>query len=274
VGATDRMWIVAPTTSAAYLTTNYGLYETVLHASVDRGLSWVPTGTHSSVLSPQTGPLAAHPSGDGRVFQVTEDWLSSHQRISVYSPLAAGLPAGGLATVHDTGTPTPHVSGLPSLAFTPNGALYVPTERPNGAGGWELAVTRSSAASNYAAWSTVTVPTGYNTVAFSWVAASGNGHVGVLFYGTSSTGNPGSLPGASWNVAWAESTNADAATPTWTVTTLETGVHSGSICAAASCMGSDRFAGDFISAASGANGVFHRAWVSDAGGVKIRYSHT
>jgi hypothetical protein len=77
-------------------------------------------------------------------------------------------------------------------------------------------------------------------------------------------------------VAWAESFNADTASPTWTVTTIEGPVHKGRICAAADCMGTDRFAGDFINAIIDPSGVAHLTWMKQEGGtgaISIRYTN-
>jgi hypothetical protein len=58
-GGTDRMWVLAPSTSVAYETTNEGLYQTAFLTSTDRGMTWIPTQTGSGQLEPQTGPLRA-----------------------------------------------------------------------------------------------------------------------------------------------------------------------------------------------------------------------
>src|SRR5438105_9551758 len=42
-GGTDRMWLVAPTSSTSYLTTNEGLYHTLFFQSSDRGADYTPT---------------------------------------------------------------------------------------------------------------------------------------------------------------------------------------------------------------------------------------
>jgi hypothetical protein len=60
---------------------------------------------------------------------------------------------------------------------------------------------------------------------------------------------------------WAESFNADSAIPTWTVTNVESAIHTGAICVAASCTGDNRFAGDFINSLIDANDVAHLTWM-------------
>jgi hypothetical protein len=62
---------------------------------------------------------------------------------------------------------------------------------------------------------------------------------------------------------WAESFNADSAVPTWTVTTIESAIHTGAICVAATCSGDNRFAGDFISSVIDANDVAHLTWMRE-----------
>src|SRR3954471_1610208 len=46
-GGTDRMWVLAPKTNAAYEVTNQGLYETTFLASTDGGLTWTPRAVGS-----------------------------------------------------------------------------------------------------------------------------------------------------------------------------------------------------------------------------------
>jgi hypothetical protein len=107
------------------------------------------------------------------------------------------------------------------------------------------------------------------------VAAGEPGHIGVLYYYTTGNGSDsGLMTTSNWDAVWAESFNANTATPTWTVTTVENLVHTGAICAAAGCMGSDRFAGDFISAIIDNTGAAHLTWMKQANGIgtiSIRY---
>jgi hypothetical protein len=93
------------------------------------------------------------------------------------------------------------------------------------------------------------------------VAAGAPGHVGVLYYYSLDNGDPGTLLTSNWSVVWAESFNADTAAPTWTTTVVEPLIHTGGICVAADCMGSQRFAGDFISAIIDPTGAAHLTWM-------------
>jgi hypothetical protein len=99
------------------------------------------------------------------------------------------------------------------------------------------------------------------TAIFTWVAAGGPHHVGVIYYYTPDNGDPGTLTNSTWSVMWAESFNADAAVPTWTVTSVENNIHTGAICVAADCTGDNRFAGDFINALIDTNDVAHLTWM-------------
>lgn len=258
-GVSDRMWIIAPSNSAAYLTTNVGLYITNFYQSLDRGLTWIQSDT-SEIFEPQTGPLIPEPSGS-RLFQPFD---STTIALSVYSPTPLG------ATRIDT--PVQRSAGLPSLAFTPNGTLYTAGEEANNAGGRKVVIGRST---NFGvSWTKFSIPaTNTGTATFSWLAASGDGQIGVLYYFTDANGDPGALSSAVWSVNWAESLDSDTASPTWSLSTVETSVHKGPICW--TCGGAARFAGDFINAAYDSSGSAHRVWVKDfgTGGARIRYSH-
>jgi hypothetical protein len=99
----------------------------------------------------------------------------------------------------------------------------------------------------------------------------------VIYYYTPDNGDPGALTTSVWSAKWAETFNADSPVPTWAVTTLENAVRTGGICVAASCTGSMRFAGDFISSTIDSSGAAHLTWMRHDGGespvlVSIRYA--
>jgi len=163
---------------------------------------------------------------------------------------------------------------LPSASFGRDGQLWVASEEANSAGGRQVVLARST--NEGVTWSKLApIPgTTSGTAIFSWVAAGGPHHVGVLYYYTADNGNPGALTNSTWSAMWAESFNADSPVPTWTVTTAEPAIHIGAICIAADCSGSNRFAGDFISAIIGPNEVSHLTWMKQEGGtgaISIRY---
>jgi flagellar hook capping protein FlgD len=262
-GATDRMWIIAPSTSAAYAVTNQGLYETTFLTSADRGLTWTPRGFGPGLLEPQTGPLLSDPAGT-HVFQVAKS--GGELGFYVYTPSSPGEVVG---EYRGTGAPAP--LALPSGAFATDGTLWTSTEASNGTGGYLVEALAST--DQGVTWRTLPpVPgTTTGTSTFSWVAAGAPGHVGVLYYRTPSNGHPNTLTNATWDALWAETFDAGAASPHWTVTTLETGIRTGAICIAAGCSGTNRFAGDFISSIFDPDGVAHLTWMR-AVPLTVRYA--
>jgi len=259
-GGTDRMWTLAPTLTDDYEVTNEGLYETTFLHSTDRGSTWTPTALGAGLLEPQTGPLLQKP-GSSNILQITKIWGTLPQespelKLYVYSPNTTGSP---IAAVRSSGLPLP--VALPSAALDKNGELWVATEQVNPAGGYSVVVAHSP--DEGVTWSKLPpIPgTTTGTATFTWVAAGSPGHVGVIYYRTPDNGTSGSLTSSTWSVVWAETFNATSATPTWTVRTIESNVHTGAICAAADCSGDQRFAGDFINAIIDQNDVAHLTWM-------------
>jgi hypothetical protein len=261
-GGTDRMWTLAPTLTDAYEVTNEGLYETAFLHSTDRGSTWTPMAIGSGLLEPQSGPLLQKP-GSTDVLQIIKVYGTLPQevpelKVYVYHPAAAGSV---ISDIRSTGLPLP--GALPSAAYGRDGQLWVASEELNAAGGKQVVLARS--ANDGVTWSKLApIPgTTTGTANFSWVAAGGSHHVGVIYYYTPDNGDPGSLTTSTWSVLWAESFNADSPTPTWNVRTIESGVHTGPICVAASCSGDNRFAGDFINSLIDAHDVAHLTWMRE-----------
>jgi hypothetical protein len=272
-GGTDRMWVLAPTTSTAYEVTNQGLYETAFLVSNDRGQTFTPKAVASGLLEPQSGPLLQRNCSNKvlqpiKVYGTTPDDVPE-VKIYVYDPASV---AAVISDVRGTGLPLP--TALPSGALSLDGALYVASEEPNPAGGKQAVLARSF--DEGVSWTKLpAIPTtSTGTATFTWVAAGAPGHVGVIYYYTPQNGDPGALTNATWSTMWAESYNADSANPTWTVTTVEQTIHIGALCIAADCTGTNRFAGDFINAIIDANGAAHLSWMkreNGTGPVSIRY---
>lgn len=274
-GGTDRMWVTAPSTKEAYCVTNEGLYQTAFLISQDRGTTWAPTQFANGTLSPQTGPLLQKPGG-GNIVQAVEysdpNDTSSSLAVYVYQP---GVPATVLSEVRPA--PLPYLNGLPSGGFTTDGLLYLVSEDANDDGGRQLAVTRSPDEGQ--AWVKLPPLPGSQsgTVTFAWLAAGKPGHVGVIYYYSPVSGDPTILDaGAPWSVMWAETQDAASAEPHWTVTKLEDVAHVGVICAALSCAGDARFAGDFINAVFDAQDHAQLTWMneSESQSTFVRYAST
>lgn len=270
-GGNDRQWITAPSRDAAYLTTNEALYDTIFFTSSDRGATFVPRSHTDSLLNPNDGPLVRSPI-DHDVYQpfvnnasnqsATDEELSGPLVIHAWDPTSP-------FTEHERSTPLLAGAALNDLAITPDGTFYLVSEGVSGKTasgtitGKNVLLARSS--TRGLSW-TVLPPlpgTSTGTAAFSWVAAGANGHVGVLYYYTPVGGRADSVNGT-WSVKWAETYNAEAAQPTWTVQTVESNVHTGPICSTAGCTGSARFAGDFITAVFDSAGVPRLSYVRQA----------
>ncbi len=272
-GGTDRMWILAPTISSAYEVTNQGLYETAFLVSKDRGATFVPKSVASGLLEPQSGPLLQS-SCSTKVLQAIKVYGTAPEdvpevKVYVYDPASV---TAVISDVRGTGLKLP--TALPSAALGLDRTLYVASEEPNAAGGKQAVIARSY--DEGVTWKKLPpIPaTTTGTATFTWVAAGAPGHVGVLYYYTATNGQPGTLTTSSWSAVWAETYNADTATPTWTVTTVEDAIHTGAICVAADCVGNGRFAGDFINAIIDSAGAAHLTWMKQEGGtgaISIRY---
>jgi len=259
-GGTDRMWVAAPANDSAFAVTNEGLYQTVFLQSTDRGTTWLPAKFGSELLEPQTGPLFRKP-GSNFVLQPVN---LANVTFYVFDP---SNPSGVLA--EERPTPVPRPVALPTAALDAAGTLYTVGEDARHA----VIVGRST--DEALTWTAHAIPqTTSGSATFSWITAGAANHVGVIYFQTPDRGDPGLMPSAVWSAYWAETFNADAAAPTWTVTLLENRVRKGPICAAASCSGDNRFAGDFISAAFDAHENAHLAWMRNkAPGIsEIRYA--
>lgn len=272
-GGTDRMWIFAPQNDAAYEVTNEGLYETTFLTSTDRGTTWLPKAVGSGMLEPQTGPLLQKRCSSD-VLQVVKVYGNSDAEAQlqfyVFAPNSTGAV---LSDMRPTGVKLP--TALPSASLSLDGTLYIASEEANAAGGRHVVVARSPDEGK--TWTKLSpLPsTTTGTATFSWVAAGRPGHVGVIFYYTADKGDPGLLVNSTWSVAWAETFNADSASPSWTITTLETPIHKGAICVAADCTGTNRFAGDFINAIFDSTDLAHLTWMKQdagTGAISIRYA--
>src|SRR5436190_14754948 len=141
-GGTDRMWVLSPTTSAAYEVTNEGLYETAFLMSTDRGMTWAPKAIGGGLLEPQSGPLLQKPCSTKvlqpiKTYGLTNDVLKV--QFYVYDPTGTGAI---LSDVRPTGLPLP--TALPSAALGRDGVLYTASEQANSSGGREIVVARSA----------------------------------------------------------------------------------------------------------------------------------
>lgn len=257
-GGTDRMWITAPATSAAYETTNEGLYQTTFLTSSDRGQTWTPQQFANEVTQPATGPLNAINAGSYILQPVNQNgylYVYRFLPVQTVNPLADVQP-----------TTIPGGVALPMASLGKDGSYWVVGEAPNSAGGREVVIGRSL---NQGASFKQLPPipqTTKGTATFTAIAAGSAGHVGVLYYYTvTSAADPTTL-NATWNAVYAETYNANTVTPVWKVTTVDTAIHSGPICSTLGCSGDHRFSGDFISGYIDAHENSNLTWVKELSG--------
>jgi MYXO-CTERM domain-containing protein len=270
-GGTDRMWLVSPSNTGSYLVTNIGLYQTIFAKSGDRGGTWAVTQTTTAALNPDTGPLIKSPLSH----LIYQPYASNATNLTATNNLNSGPlgfhvfdPSSSTPLSNELLTPLPAPNALPSAGFTNDGTLYLASEQPRYDAqqnllGYQLVVARSG---NQGATWTVLPPlpnTGNGTQTFSAIATAAPGHVGLLFYKSATGGDPTVATGATWDAVWAESIDADTASPHWSMQTVDANVHTGPICSTAGCSGDNRYSGDFISATFDANDTPYLTWVKD-----------
>jgi hypothetical protein len=283
-GGTDRMWITAPTDNASYLSTNEGLTQDLVFESTDRGATYTPVGTATQTatesddgefsMKPHSTVLAQIVVDNASNVTTTTEENSGPLGIRVYNTAQRPM----VETLRDS--PLLTSSGLPAGAYDADGTFWLASDVPvgnvNNPTGREVLVARSS--NDGQTWTVLPpVPgTTHGTATFTTIAVGAPGHIGVLYYQTSAGSNAGTVPASSvWNTVWAETTDAYAPHPTWTVQTVDPGVHTGVICSAITCMGDGRFSGDFISATFDPAGRAHLAWVKElgtTGATEVRYA--
>ena len=252
-GGTDRMWLAVKDRTTSYVVTNEGLYQSVFATSTDRGATYVPGQTAGSVAEPTDGPLLVSPR-TGKVVQpiidnltnqtATTNFESGTGLLRVYTP-------GVASPVAVETRPIPLTAGgaLPGAAYGRDGTLWVSSEKAVRSGGkiTSVRVTVARSKDDGLTWTVLPPVTTTGTSTFVALGAGRAGHVGLVFYRTAAAGDPGVVPaGTAWDAVYAETTDGLSTRPHWSLSTVEKTVHRGVICATAGCMGSGRFAGDFL----------------------------
>lgn len=256
-GVTDRMWVFAQSPTDLYLVTNEGTSSTVLATSAN-GNTWVVRSSAAAGTEGDSGPIVKK-SGAGDILQPAVGSGSQAGiriwQLSASVPLTTFVPVGLTWSVGD---------GIPNAGVDASGAVYVAGEQPNASSGVSIGFARSTDDARH--WTVLPVVPGTEsgTATFPWVAAGRNGHVGILYYYTALSGDPNTII-ANWSAMWAESFNANAANPDWTVVEVEHDVRTGGgICSNLNCDSGagagNRFASDFIGAAFDAAENAHLVW--------------
>ncbi len=187
---------------------------------------------------------------------------------------------------------------FPSIAMDRSGVLYAtftgdvtkPATSGSAPDSSRIFVVHSATPEVASSWSpaqTVDPGTG-NANVFPWLVAGQQGNVGVAWY-SSTLSNAATCPGAGakgngsgvtasvsdnclnlWNVSYAQSSNADTATPVWTVSDVSGLIHRGPICnQGLACANGTRTMLDFFDVAVDSQGRPNFAFVSDTRALNV-----
>jgi hypothetical protein len=246
-GATDRMWIVAPTAKDAYLVTGEQLDRPTFAATHDAGQSWSITSMDWTE-EVQGEDLAWDP-----VLKVVVE--------------AADNPNGGnwgVRTITTDGKyqgfqameiPAP---GTPTLAVDAAGTWWAATCADPKADKCVPAVASSVDQGKH--WAVHNFTFNGKTILLPFVAAGSAGHVAMGWYETNATSADDTA--AEWRFVLARSADGQAFR---TEVLTPDPVHKGAMCKAVTCLGDNRFAGDFLGLAFGPRDDLHATWIKQTG---------
>ena len=231
---------------------------------------------------------------------------------------ALNPPFGKILNVWEAFGPAPTVAGAPPGPFTNvrvhKGLVDSPTNPPPPAGTQTFGTTvasifpagdidrsgnvyavwamNSSRTNEFSIWMAAShdggqnfygpwrVSQGTGTCVFPWVAAGDAGRIDIVWYQSSTVGDPNTVPdSATWNLMFGQSLNATAREPVFTVSQASDHViHTGTICTSGltGCppVGTaDRSLGDFFEVAAGPDGLANIMFADNgASGLHISYA--
>jgi hypothetical protein len=254
-GGTDRMWVTAPGNDEAYETTNEGLYQTAFLASNNAGTTWTVSQLSDETLEPDTGPLF---KVGNTILQVVDSGGMQVYRYAVGVNLVPSL-------VGTVPTGVGSTEALPSSTVDTAGNFYLAGNATNSTNGLSIQVARSTdQGQTYTILPTIP-QTSTGTATFISIAAGKPGHLAVVYYYTTANVPSTASANVPWSAQVAETYDAFDAIPVWTVTTLESLVHTGGMCANVSCSGDTRYSGDFITALIDQNEHLNVTWMDEPG---------
>lgn len=240
------------------------------------GLLYVPatpvlSPTDSATMDNQLGNIVADPHRPGVLYQVYVTTANPNPadgtpvggagKLNVVR-MAVSTDSGGSWTQHTvfTGPPTSNFSSIfPSAAVDRAGTVYA-------AASDNTSLLVFSSTDQGAHWSApVRVNTPAGAAAFPWISAGGPGGVVVSWFGAT-TADPANKANL-WRVYAAESRNATAASPTYTLFQVSDHVvHKGVLCENGLNCSAGRELGDFFQVAVGPDGVASLVWADDGRG--------
>jgi hypothetical protein len=242
-GATDRMWILAPTAQDVYLVTGETLDRPTFAVSHDAGATWTIKSVQADV-EVQGADLAWDPLNE-RVLEAAEAPNGTGWGIRSFSK------DGDYQGFYAVNLPAP--AGSETLAVDAAGTWWALACAPR-VDRCAPAVARSRH-DGEEPWNVTALPFDATTMLLPFLAAGPADRVAVAWYETSA--KSASDPGAAWRVAVAQTADGVA----WNTTLLTPDpVHTGPVCAGVTCLGENRFAGDFLGVAVDDQGGAHVTW--------------
>jgi len=243
-GATDRMWILAPTPEDAYLITGQTLDRPTFAATHDAGKTWAITS-----FDPQTSSQGSDLAWDP-VHHLVLEGASTSGDWGVRS----WDPSGKFLGTKEMRLRTPE----PVMAVDAEGTWWA-VACANDTGPCGLAAARST--DEGATWTRFPLRTQHN-VELPFVTVGRDGRVALAWY--ESAGTDASDAANQWRVVVAQTSDGGAS---WSqaVVSGEKPVHTGAMCSSVSCLGEDRFAGDFLGLAYGPDSTLHATWMRQVG---------
>ena len=227
--------------------------------------------TDNATQDNQLGNLVADPHHPGLLYQVYVTGASPNPldgtplggpgRLNVVR-MGVSSDGGNSWALHTVFTGDPKVnyaSIFPSAAVDRAGNVFVAvSDNAN-----LLVFSSVDQGAHWTAPVRVNSPAG--AAAFPWISAGGPGGVAVAWFGAT-TGDPNSKANL-WRVYTAESRNATAAAPAYTLFQVSNHViHKGVLCESGLNCSDGRQLGDFFQVAIGPDGIANLAWADDGAG--------
>lgn len=243
-GATDRMWVLAPNDKDVYLITGQTLDRPTFAVSHDSGKTFAIT-YYDWTIESQGGDLSWDPVQE-RVIEGA--WTDAGWGIRSWKP------DGTFVGVAEMKFRTPE----PLVMSSPNGVWWalacVEDEGP------ECSLVAARSADQGATWSFTPIPMDAKRYLLPYLTVGSEDNVAVAWY--QANGSSNSDAANEWT--FAVSQTRDGASWTTQVLTGEP-VHKGAMCSAVTCLGEDRFAGDFLGLGFGPDGALHASWMRQVG---------
>jgi hypothetical protein len=240
-GATDRMWIVAPTEKDAYLVTGEQLDRPTFAVTHDAGQTWTIT-TMDWTEEVQGEDMAWDPV----------------QKLVVEAAGNANGPGWGVRTITPDGK---YARFDPMEIRSPDTASLA----VDAAGTWWAATCAdekgdckpalASSLDHGKTWAIHNLTFTGKTILMPYVTASRPGEVAMAWYESNASADDAA---AEWHVVVARSVDGSTF---HTEAITNKPVHVGPMCRAVTCLGDNRFAGDFLGLAFDAQGSLHATWM-------------